>query len=126
LIVGAANSGAEIAKELARRGRKVVMAGSHPGEIPFRPERFFARHVLLRVLFRVVFHRVLTSSTPIGRKVRPKMMHAPAPLIRVKARDLDAAGVERTPRATGVRNGLPQLADGRVLDVANVIWSTGF
>ena len=52
LVVGAANSGAEIAKELARRGRKVVMAGSPPGEVPFRPERFFARHVLLRILFR--------------------------------------------------------------------------
>ena len=37
LIVGAANSGAEIAKELARRGRKVVMAGSHPGEVPVPP-----------------------------------------------------------------------------------------
>jgi putative flavoprotein involved in K+ transport len=26
----------------------------------------------------------------------------------------------------GVRDGLPLLADGRVLDVANVIWCTGF
>ena len=54
------------------------------------------------------------------------MLHAPTPLIRVKVRDLDAAGVERVPRVTGVRDGLPQLEDGRVLDVANVIWSTGF
>src|SRR5258707_2368280 len=38
-----------------------LMAGSPPGEVPFRPERFFARHVLLRILFRIVFHRVLTS-----------------------------------------------------------------
>ena len=57
LIVGAANSGAEIAKELVRRGRRVVMAGSDPAEVPFRPEGFFARHVLLRILFRIVFHR---------------------------------------------------------------------
>ena len=27
---------------------------------------------------------------------------------------------------TGVRDGKPLLADGRVLDVANVIWCTGF
>ena len=27
---------------------------------------------------------------------------------------------------TGVRDGLPVLADGEVLDVANVIWCTGF
>jgi len=27
---------------------------------------------------------------------------------------------------TGVRNGLPELSDGRLLDVGNVIWGTGF
>ena len=73
-----------------------------------------------------MFHRVLTTSTPLGRKVRPKLLHAPVPLIRVKARDLDAAGVERVPRVTGVRNGSPQLEDGRVLDVGTIIWCTGF
>jgi putative flavoprotein involved in K+ transport len=41
-------------------------------------------------------------------------------------RDLVASGVERTPRVTGVRDGLPLLADGRALDVTNVIWCTGF
>ena len=30
------------------------------------------------------------------------------------------------PRVTGVRDGLPMLADGAVLDPANVIWCTGF
>jgi putative flavoprotein involved in K+ transport len=44
----------------------------------------------------------------------------------VKARDLAAAGVEWVPRTAGVRNGLPVLEDDRVLDVANVIWCTGF
>ena len=44
----------------------------------------------------------------------------------VKPQDLDAAGVLRVPRMTGVRDGKPLLADGRVLDVANVIWCTGF
>jgi putative flavoprotein involved in K+ transport len=48
------------------------------------------------------------------------------PLIRVKPADLIAAGVERAPRVTGVVDGKPRLADGRVLDVANVIWCTGF
>src|SRR5205823_1281775 len=48
------------------------------------------------------------------------------PLIRVKPADLGAAGIERVPRVTGVRDGRPQLADGRVLDVANVVWCTGF
>jgi len=30
------------------------------------------------------------------------------------------------PRTVGVQDGLPVLEDGRVLDVANVIWCTGF
>jgi putative flavoprotein involved in K+ transport len=30
------------------------------------------------------------------------------------------------PRVGGIRNGLPVLADDRVLDVANVIWCTGY
>jgi putative flavoprotein involved in K+ transport len=32
----------------------------------------------------------------------------------------------RTPRVEGVRDGKPLLADGRTLDVRNVIWCTGF
>jgi putative flavoprotein involved in K+ transport len=126
LVVGAGNSGAEIAIELARRGRRVIMAGRHPGEVPFRPNGLLARAVLVRILFRLVFHRIMTTSTPIGRRVRPKLLHHAAPLIRVKERDLVQAGVERVPRVTGVRNGLPELADGRLLDVGNVIWCTGF
>jgi NADH dehydrogenase FAD-containing subunit len=35
-------------------------------------------------------------------------------------------GMRRVPRMAGVERGLPLLADGRVLDVANVVWCTGF
>jgi len=48
------------------------------------------------------------------------------PLIRVKPKDLDAAAIQRVPRVVGVRNGQPLLEDGRALDVANVIWCSGF
>jgi putative flavoprotein involved in K+ transport len=126
LVVGVGNSGAEIAAELARRGRRVALAGRKSGEVPFRMASGLARTVLVPILFRVVFHRVLTSSTPIGRRVRVKGLHSPAPLIRVKERDLIAAGIERMPRVVGARNGLPELADGQVLHVDNVIWCTGF
>jgi len=34
--------------------------------------------------------------------------------------------VERVPRVVGARDGLPLLQDGRKLEVANVIWSSGF
>ena len=48
------------------------------------------------------------------------------PLDRVRRKDLAAAGIERVPRTAGVQDGLPVLDDGRVLDVANVVWCTGF
>jgi putative flavoprotein involved in K+ transport len=69
---------------------------------------------------------VLTLRTPIGRKVLPKLMAHGAPLIRVKTKDLAEAGVELVPRTVGVRDGYPALDDGRIFDVSNVIWCTGF
>ena len=82
--------------------------------------------LLLPFIFRVIFHRILTVKTRIGRSARRSIITKGAPLIRVKAADLAAAGVQRTPRVEGIKDGRPVLADGRVLDVANVIWCTGF
>jgi putative flavoprotein involved in K+ transport len=111
---------------MARGGHPTLMAGPDTGEAPIRMDGFLARTVLARLLFRVVFHRVLTVRTPLGRKARPHILHKGHPLIRVKNRQLAAVGVERVPRVVGVRDGRPQLEDGRVLDVANVVWCTGF
>jgi putative flavoprotein involved in K+ transport len=126
LIAGAGNSGAEIAMELARRGHHVVMSGRPTGEAPFRIDGFWARIIFWRLLLRVFFHRIMTVRTPMGRKMRAKVLHHGAPLIRVKSHDLQAIGVERVARVAGVRDGLPVLDDGRVLDIANVVWCTGF
>jgi putative flavoprotein involved in K+ transport len=125
LIAGAGNSGAEIARELAGQ-RPVFLAGADPGEAPIRMDSLAARLLTARLLMRVLFHRVLTIDTPMGRKARPKIMSRGTPLIRVKRKDLAQAGVKRLPRLVGVRDGRPLLADGSVLDVANVIWCTGF
>jgi len=125
LIVGVGNSGAEIAKELSRT-HQIWMSGRSTGETPFRPDSFVGRAVLVRLLMRGVFHHVLSVKTPMGRKARPKMLHMAAPLIRVKGKDLAAAGVKQVARVTGVRDGLPVLEDGQALDVGNVIWCTGF
>jgi putative flavoprotein involved in K+ transport len=124
LVVGAGNSGGEVAIELVRT-HKVLLSGAGNGAIPFRPESVAAR-VLMPFVGRVIFHRVLTTGTPIGRKARPKWISTGEPLIRVKPKDLAAVGVERVPRVTGVQSGLPQLEDGRSVDVANVVWCTGF
>ncbi|HET6149660.1 MAG TPA: FAD-dependent oxidoreductase [Polyangia bacterium] len=125
LIVGAGNSGAEIAAELVR-GLPVVMSGRDTGEVPFRIDGWAGRTFLARFVLRVVFHRILTVKTPMGRKARPRFISRGTPLIRVRSRHLSAAGVQRVPRITGARDGLPVAEDGRVLDVANVVWCTGF
>jgi len=50
-----------------------------------------------------------------------------APMLRVKRADLDRRGVRRVEhRVVAVRGGRPELADGTVPDVRNVIWCTGF
>jgi putative flavoprotein involved in K+ transport len=124
LVVGLGNSGADIGLEVARSFPTFV-AGEAFGVVPFRIEPFFARQVLVRIV-RFLGHHVLTVRTPIGRKVRPKFLAGAAPLVRVKPKDLVAAGVERVPRVTGVRDGKPVVGGDRVLDVANVLWCTGF
>jgi len=123
LVVGAANSGAEIGADLART-HEVIVSGRHPGHIPFGANSR-ARRILLFLLFRVVFHRVLRVTNRIGRKVQKKP-HGATPLIRQKPRDLAAAGLQRVGRTIGVRDGRPMLDDNRVLDVQNVIWCAGY
>lgn len=125
LLAGAGNSGAEIALEVTRE-HPTWMSGRDTGHVPFRIDGLPARLALTRFLFRVVFHRLLTVRTAVGRRARRRMFTQGAPLIRVKPKHLAAAGVQRVSKIRGVVDGLPSLEDGRVLDVANVIWCTGF
>jgi putative flavoprotein involved in K+ transport len=124
LVVGLGNSGAEIAKELAKE-RRVWLSGEPSAVQPFRPERLSGR-ILMPFVGPVIMNRVLTSSTPMGRRFHSKMRHKAMPLLRVKPKDLVAVGVQRVGRTTGVVDGYPQLEDGTVLEVRNVVWSTGF
>lgn len=123
LVVGAGNSGAEIAFELVQ-GRDVLLSGPRTGQAPFRLERLSGR-IFIPVLSRVVL-RVLNTKTPIGKRVRPKVLNRGAPLVRTKEKDLARAGVERVGRTVGVVDGYPELEDGRVIDVSNVVWCNGF
>jgi putative flavoprotein involved in K+ transport len=123
LLVGAGNSGADIGMEVSATHR-TWLSGRDKGQVPFRIESPL-RRLVVPVLWFVASH-VLTMKTPIGRKVRPHVLEGGAPLIRVKSQDLLAAGVERVAKTVGAHDGLPLLEDGRVLDVANVIWCTGF
>lgn len=123
LVVGAGNSGAEIAKELVAT-HPTWLSGRNVGEIPVPHGGVRAR--LLLPVIRFMGHHVLTVRTPIGRRVGPTLASGATPLIRTKSKHLTAAGVERVARVAGTREGLALLDDGRVLDVANVIWCTGF
>ena len=123
LLVGAGNSGAEIAYELAAT-HGCLLAGPSTGEVPVRHGS--AAALLVFPVIRFLGHHVLRVDTRIGRKVGPKLTSHGDPLIRRKVKDLVAAGVERVPRVVGVQDGLPVLEDGRVVEAANIVWCTGF
>jgi putative flavoprotein involved in K+ transport len=124
LVVGAGNSGADISLEVAGT-HPTWLSGPIRGHIPFDIDTGFSRHVAFRFVRFFGVH-VLTLRTPIGRRAREKSSSRGDPLIRVKPKWLDAAGVRRVGKTVGVAGGLPALEDGRVLHVTNVIWCTGF
>jgi putative flavoprotein involved in K+ transport len=125
LVVGAGQSGADLALEIVRAGHETWLAGRALPEVPVP---FGSRRMRLGtpVLFFLAKH-VFTVRTPVGRKMQPEVRKGGAPLLRVRRADLAAAGVQLTEaRTVGADDGRPQQDDGTVLDVANVVWCTGF
>ncbi len=124
LVVGAGNSGAEMAIELAPH-HQTWLSGPDTGQEPARAGSLLD-HLLTPIKWLMATR--LTVNTAPGRKLRDHFLDPPRgiPLGRVRRRDFAPAGIERVPRVTGVRNGYPVLEDGRVLKVSNVIWCTGF
>jgi putative flavoprotein involved in K+ transport len=124
LVVGAAHSGADVAMDVAPTHRTILWrrdTGQFPGDIESRPGR------PVWLAWSLITRRVLTLRTPIGRRMRPEVRGHGEPLLRFKRADLDAAGVHRTTaRTAGASDGKPRLDDGTVVDVANVVWCTGF
>jgi len=117
LVVGAGNSGAEISVDLAAT-RRTYLSGRNAGYIPIG---------LIHNRFSLwLADRVLTTDTRLGRKMSEAHRDRGAPLVRLKPKEIAAAGVERVPKVESVVDGKPRLADGRVLDVAVVVWATGF
>jgi len=124
LVVGASHSGSDIAYEAAA-SHHTILSGVDTGQIPARVDTRRGR-MGFRMLFFAGSH-ILTMDTPIGRKMRPHIRLGGAPLLRYRRKELLAAGVERVlERTVAVQDGLPVLDDGRVLDVRNVVWCTGF
>ena len=125
LVVGLSHSGADLAMEAVSHGHPTVVSGKGHGQLPVSVDSRLGQ--LGWPVMKFVASNLLTLRTPIGRKMAPEIRKGGAPLLRHRRNDLLKAGVELTDaRTAGVKDGKPMLADGRVLDVANVIWSTGF
>ncbi len=122
LVVGSGNSGAEIALELARNGRKVWLAGRDVGRIPAdqlgkvfggKPYWWFVRHAM-------------TVDTPLGRRMKRAVLTHGNPLIRTRREDVAKAGVEFIPRLVASHDDIPHAEDGSAIAAESVIWATGF
>jgi len=119
LVVGAGNSGAQIALELAKT-RKVYLSGRETGALP--------RKIMGVDIYRFIWPTVLskTVETKMGQKFQAKAAKGGDPLVGFKLASVEAAGAERVGKTVGVRDGMPVVEGDRVLKVANVIWATGF
>jgi len=117
LVVGAGNSGAEIATDIARRGdgdRRVLLAGRDVGRIP----------PLGAPVFRAM-RRIRTRTGP-GRLIRHAALGSGGdPLGSVDPRQFPELGITRLPRINGTEAGLPVTDDGDSVAVHTIIWCTG-
>lgn len=125
LVVGLGNSGADIAFEVAATHPTTVAGVAKAGAVPFVLEGRFGRHFGTR-LVRFAMVKVLNTSTPMGRRARPKILSSGPPLVRVRPKELKRAGVRLVGRIEGVEDGKPITDDGEVIDASNVIWCTGY
>jgi putative flavoprotein involved in K+ transport len=124
LVVGASHSGCDIALELAA-GRPTILVGRDCGQVPVEWDSKRIRVAMPIMTF--LFRHVLTRRNPIVRSKLHEFRSHGGPMLRVKRHHLTEREVERIEaRVSGVRDGKPELADGQVVDVANVVWSTGF
>ena len=119
LIVGAATSGIEIALELSET-HKTFISGNPPFHIPDNLFKYG------RSLYWWFINHMLTIKTPVGKKVRKKILNSGSPLIRVSAEDLKTAGIECLPRVIGEEEGFPKLEDNRIVKVRSIVWATGY
>jgi putative flavoprotein involved in K+ transport len=116
LVVGAGNSGAEIALELSRH-QKTYLAGRGTGGVPFK---------LSQQLDWLLLDRVLNADSPLGKQFYAQRLTRGHPWLRVKESDFATAGITRLERVNGVRDGQPLIAGTDTPKIANVIWSTGY
>jgi putative flavoprotein involved in K+ transport len=121
LVVGAGNSGAQIALELAESGRPTWLSGRDTGSIP--------RRLLGRDVYDWLWWTVMRPSVEswAGRRLMGNGLFAGDPLVGFSRRALMIPTLTIVGRTVGASNGHPRLGDGRVLeDLRAVVWCTGF
>jgi putative flavoprotein involved in K+ transport len=124
LVVGAANSGAEIALDVAGQ-HKTTLVGANTGHVPVDLDGTLG--MIVDPLIWFAANHVLTTRTPIGRKARSVARYHGHPVERARPDRLRAARVKRRlGRVVGVRDGFPLLEHGQVVHAANIIWATGW
>lgn len=122
LVVGAGNSGTQIAAEVGADDpdRRVWLAGRDTGRLP----RTLLGRDVYRFLVPTLFR--LSRGSFLGRRLHGKTRDRGDPVFKPQFEAMEAAGVERVSRIDGIEDGRPISADGESLDVANVVWATGF
>jgi putative flavoprotein involved in K+ transport len=117
LVVGAGNSGAQIAEELAQVRDVTLAIGKRP---PYLPQRVLGRDIFWW-LHRLGMMRVSAASA-LGRRMRRL-----DPLIGTDLRRLARGrGVRLVGRALSGSGTTVRFADGQGGEFASVIWATGF
>jgi len=121
LVVGAGNSGTDIALEAAAAGRATTLAGRHPGQVPGRIDTPVGNLIAGIAIRRL---RGLTVDTERGRRFIAENRGHGVNLVRNHLSDLDRVGVRRVGRVAGAAGGRP-LVDGERMDAATIVWCTG-
>jgi putative flavoprotein involved in K+ transport len=117
LVVGAANSGLQIAAELADTQAVTVAVGSTPTQLPQR----IAGRDLFFWLTKSGFFTVPADSR-IARRLRARGDI----VIGTRSRALRRRGIAFRPRLTGFTGCTATFADGTRADVDAVVWATGY
>ncbi|WP_147945072.1 NAD(P)/FAD-dependent oxidoreductase [Microbispora sp. CSR-4] len=116
LVVGAGNTGVQIADELAGTGRRVRLSASSMGLA--LPQRILGRDVFW--WFSRLGFMDIRGDSRIGRRVRSRELIIGTDVKRLLRR------VERGGRTVDVQGRDVVLADGRRVRPDGVVWATGF
>lgn len=117
LVVGAGNSGAQIAEELARTRQVYLSEGKRK---PALPQQFLGKDLFWWFTRLGVMN--VTVDSPMGRRMSRTDLLIGSDLMRL----VKSHGVEMVGRAEQAQGRTIRFADGRTIQVESVLWATGF